>query len=241
MVKKTLPRLLFLLLIMAGLPKAVPGLLAQNVIGFSPYGFSGMPDSVYAGTQLPVGAFVKNLSPNQAFFDTVTINGYIDTGSANVYFTIPPDSSVYIAPGDSMFFLIPVDFRDTAQGGVFKIGNNTIVVWPASTGSGFSTGDSLFANVYIIDTINNVPDPLPPERIEVRCYPVPGSGPLYIKSTNPNVKPVSALIYDADGRLVQYAENLSGGVITQTLPTGIYYVEVLFDNQQRRTYKIVRY
>lgn len=240
MVKKFLPRLLFLLLIMAGMPKAVPGLLAQNTIGFSPYGFSGMPDTVYAGAQLPVGAFVKNLSPNNAFYDTVTINGYIDTGSANVFFTIPPDSSVYIAPGDSMFFLIPVDFRDTYQGGVFKIGNNTIVVWPASTSSGFSTGDSLVANVFVIDTINGI-RPENRETIEVRCYPVPGSGPLFIKSSSPNVKPVSALIYDADGRLVQYADNLSSGIITQTLPTGIYYVEVLFENQQRRTYKIVRY
>lgn len=238
--KYTLPKLLLLLLILAGLPKASTGLYAQNTIGFSPYGFSGMPDTVYAGAQLPVGAFVKNLSPNQTFSDSVQLNGYIDTGSANVSFFIPPDTLITLPPGDSIFVIIPIDFRDSYMGGLFKIGNNTIVIWPAAFSSGFGTGDSLRANVYVIDTINSV-RPVEPDVIEVRCYPVPGSGgPLYITSTNQNIQPVAAIIHDSQGRVVQVSHDLSQGILTESLAPGVYYVEVFFDNEQRRTYKIIR-
>lgn len=238
MIKRILPKVLLLLLLIAGKVGAPEELRAQNTIGFSNYGFTGINDSLYAGDSVAAGAFIKNYSSQLAYIDSIQLMGYIDTGAV-VPLSFPPfyDS---IMPLDSIFAIMLFDVRDAFMGGPFKIGNNTIVIWPASYNSNFITSDTLRINVLVIDTINGL-GPQPPERIEVRCYPVPGSGPLYITSTNSNINPVSAIVYDAEGRIVQVSPDISNGIITQILPPGVYFVEVLFDNEQRRTYKIVRW
>src|ERR1044072_3752801 len=104
MLKRFLPRLLFVLTLLAssGMNRSA-GLMAQDTIGFARSGWSGMPPSVYSGTLVTAGAFVKNLSfsayPES---DTIQIAGYIDTlGPSVIPFITPPLDSVHLYAQDS--------------------------------------------------------------------------------------------------------------------------------------------
>jgi len=213
-------------------------LRSQNLIGFGSTGFSGMPDTAYSGDSIPVGAFVKNFSPQAYPVDTIQIRGYIDTGSVHIPFAFPP--VVYSIPAyDSAFFILPTVFRDIHMGGNFRIGNNVIVVWPAVYHAGFSTGDSLTATVFVIDTISGIP---PGGTVDesVRCFPVPSSGPLYIYSASTNYHPKEVMVHDASGQVVYYSKNAGASIDTEPWRPGIYFIEITFDNGAKHTYKIVR-
>lgn len=228
-----------LLLLMTALPKQSA---AQDSLAFSPNSLSGLPDTVVAGDTIVFGSYVYNFG-NVLFYDTMSVTGYVDTTgnfTNTIPFYIPQAQPIYLNPGDSAFIISVLEFRAANAGGFFKIGNNTIVIWPARAHTNSSPVDSLVLHVLVIDTTTGL-GPIPPDLIEVRCYPVPGSGPLYITSSSANTQPKSAIIYDAEGKLVHYTDDLSSGVVTQTLPIGVYYIEVIFDNNQRRTYKIVRW
>jgi hypothetical protein len=240
--KRFFPRLLFALLLLAGsgMSRISAGLHAQNTIGFSLFGFSGMPDTVYAGDTIPVGAFFKNFgvtSYNPS--DTFEIRGSIDTLSGPpILFSFPPDTTS-LAPGDSTFVIFPIDFRDNHMGGNFKIGNNIIVVWPISYNQTWGTHDSLTATVFVIDTINGIGPELSPYE-GVRCYPVPASGPMYITSNNPSMRPKEVIIRSATGDVVFVSKTPSFGIETESWANGVYFLEVTFDNGSRRVYKVVK-
>jgi hypothetical protein len=211
---------------------------AQNSIGFSNIGFTGMPDTVQAGTSTPVGAFLENLSAFNDYSDSVQIVGYIDTGSVN---TVPisfPVTYFQLAAGASQFVIMPVSFTEQQLGGYFRIGSNTIVIWPISFDPNFDTGDSLHATVVILPAGTGGPVSRP--GTDVRCFPVPASGPLYITSQNAMQKPVSVVVRDMAGKTVAVSSSLENGIDTEPWPAGIYFLEVTFDDGTTGTYKISR-
>lgn len=228
--------LALLVLVLAGALPLNRGLRAQNAIGFGSIGFTGMPDSINTGNTVPVGAFLQNFSAFNAYNDSVQIVGYIDTGSVYVPIAFPVNY-YQLAAGDSAFVIMPVSFNDPNLGGYFRIGSNTIVIWPISFDPNFVTGDSLHATVVVFPTgmgpeLEN--NPL------VKCYPVPASGPLYITSLNAALRPVNVVVRDMNGKFVAESKSLADGIDTEPWPAGIYFLQVTFDDGSTGVYKISR-
>lgn len=218
----------------------VSSLKAQDTLAFTPNGLSGWPDTAFAGDSIPVGAFLKNYSDSTVFGDSLIVEGYVDTGLV-VPFSIPYFQLLQVwqlAPGDSSFLIIPVAFRPGNQGGNFRVGNNVVVVWPVALGSQFVTGDSIYANVFLIDTISSIGPEY--QQADVRIYPVPSRGPLYINSYHPNLRITAVVIRDAAGREIYRRENTSAPIETEAWSPGIYTVETLLSNGTSSYYKIIR-
>jgi hypothetical protein len=213
------------------------GLRAQYVIGFGPTGFTGMPDSVYSPTTQFVGTFLKNTS-SLNFNDSIQVIGYIDTGSVNTVPLYFPPGTFSLNAGDSVFLPIQIDFRDTYMGGLFRIGNNTIVIWPVMYDPNWDTGDSLVATVFVMDSINGIHEA--PSNSSLRCYPIPSSGPLYMVNASPHNQPVHAVIRNEQGQIVAENDNPLGGIDTEPWPAGIYLIEVTFEDGTKGTYKVMR-
>lgn len=227
-------------LMFAGMSRSNAGLHAQSGIGFGTPGFVGMPDTAYSGDTVWVGSFIKNYdSLVPVFNDTIQIQGYIDTGSAHINFSLPPITQFSLPPGDSLFFLLTFPFVDNQMGGQFRIGNNVIVVWPIVQNPYFGIHDSLSANVFVLDTISGLgPEYFPDEG--VRCYPVPASGPMYVTSNNPHLHPKEITVRDASGKIVFFTTTPSFGIETESWANGVYLLDVIFDNGSRRVYKVVK-
>jgi hypothetical protein len=237
--QKILVRLVMLLAFTSLLQ--VNSVKAQDTLSFTPNGLSGWPDTAFAGDSIPVGAFLKNYSTSNTFMDSLMVEGYVDSGQV-VPFSIPYFQLYQVwqlAPGDSSFLIIPIAFRPGNQGGPFRIGNNVVVVWPVSfSSSQWVTGDSISVNVFLIDTLSSIGDD--PLRSDVRIYPVPSRGPLYIHSYHPQLQITSVIIRDAAGREVYHGENSSAPIDTEAWAPGIYTVETLLSNGTSSYYKIIR-
>lgn len=215
---------------------------SQNLIAFTPNGLSGWPDSINADTNtVLVGGYLKNYSPDSIFQDSFRVDGYIDTG-----LVVPFSISFYnlyqsfqLSPGDSGFLILPFVFQTGSQGGQFHVGNNVVVVWPISVGPGqFSPGDSLELNVFLIDTLSSIGHDYPPA--DVRIYPVPANGPLYINSYHPQYRVTGIVIRDALGQEMYRTDNPSGPINTDAWASGLYTVETSLSNGSVSYYKILR-
>ena len=213
----------------------------QNVLAFTPNGLSGWPDTTYATDSTYVGAFLKNYSPDSMFTDSFRVDGYVDTGSF-VFFSIPFYNlygNFYLQPLDSSFLILPFVFNTGSQGGFFHVGNNVVVVWPVSVGPGsFQTGDSVTVNVFLIDTLSSLGPEYPGANI--RIYPIPSNGPLYISSYHPQYRITEVTIRDAAGREVYHGGADSGPIDTSQWAPGLYTVEALLNNGSKGYYKIIR-
>ncbi len=214
---------------------------AQDTLSFTPNGLSGWPDTAYAMDSIPVGAFLKNYSDSSTFMDSLMVQGYVDTGLV-VPFSIPYfylfQQAWQLPAGDSAFLIIPVGFRPGNQGGNFRIGNNVVVVWPVALGSQFATGDSIFVNVFLIDTINSIDRDYP--GADVRIYPVPSRGPLYINSFHPQWQIAEVIIHDAAGREVYRGQGGTAPIDTESWSPGVYTVQTILSNGESSYYKIIR-
>jgi len=240
MLTRIFPRLLLTLLLLplAGLRSDSAGLKAQDTIGFNQSSLSGWHFQVNAGDSVTFGAYLHNQSMANPFYDSIQISGYIDTGAAPIPFSFPIIPNVYIGANSDQFFIGTIHFFDNYQSGMFRIGGNTIVIWPTLYDPNFNTGDSLTATVIVIDTINSVgPEPPAPE---VRCYPVPASGPLYITGPQQSSQPVSVIVRDNTGRIIATAENPSQGIDTEPWAPGIYLLEIYFENGDKSYIKVMR-
>lgn len=209
---------------------------AQDTIGFGPTGFSGMPDSVWSGEYLPVGAFLKNYS-SSPYNNFIQITGLVDSGGIPVPLVFPPVN--YQIPGnDSLFVINHIDFTAGYLGGIFAIGNNTIVIWPILFDPNWNTGDSLRATVFVMDSIVGVNDLA--DESSIRCYPVPSSGLLYLTSSSRNLVPESAIIRSSTGEIVFRTNTPLNAIDVSTWSPGVYFIEVTFENGRQGVYKIMR-
>jgi hypothetical protein len=242
-IRHTLPMKLAMLLVVmfGGLIISGNNLRAQSTIGLSPGGFYGLPDTVANGDHYPVGTFVEIQSLIDSLNnDSVQLVGYIDTipGPSTTIPFASPYASITLNPGDSAFFILPITFTAGATGQGFRIGNNVIVVWPICTSNpNFSTGDSITANVIVLDGISTGPEPEPGN---VRCYPVPANGPLYVTSSDSNLVVKEIIVRNAAGEIVAVSDNPTLAIPTEYWAPGVYMLEVTFENGKRSFYKIMR-
>lgn len=213
-------------------------LSAQSTLGFDAVGFIGMPDTVATGEQWLVGAFVKNYSSFDSLMnDSVRVIGYIDSLSGpTTPWTSPWVSGVSLGPNDTVFFILPILFDASSSGNGFRIGNNVIVVWPITSHPNYGS-DSLSVNVFVVTGVSTGPDP---EVGEVRFFPVPASGPLFVTSSNRSLVVKEITIRDAAGKIIAVSDNPREGINTDEWASGIYMLEVTFDNGKRSVYKIIK-
>ncbi len=211
----------------------------QSSIGFDSIGFIGMPDTVATGELWQIGAFIRNYSSFDSLTnDSVRIVGYIDTLAGPPYAQYTsPWVNISLLPNDTIFYIVPILFDATSAGAAFHIGNNVIVVWPVTTNPDFISSDTITVSVIVLDGIGTGPDI---DIGEIRCYPVPASGPLYVTSSNRNMVIKEITIRDASGKIVAISDNPVEGIITDDWATGIYMLEVTFENGKRSNFKIVK-
>lgn len=215
----------------------------QSIIGFAPNGFSGWPDSVQAGQTIPVAALLKNYDTATVFQDSFRVDGYVDTGAAYLNFSIPfyqlYQMGFTVNPLDSELIILPIDFDLGSMGGNFHVGNNVVVVWPISENGVFTTLDSITLNVIVIDTLSSIHED--PESEDVRIYPVPANGPVFITSYHPLYQVESVIIYDVNGQVMYKSEpNSTGPIDTERWAPGMYLVETTLSNGAVSYYKILR-
>jgi hypothetical protein len=225
-------------LVLSGLNSGNSLSAQQSTIGFDSIGFIGMPDTVATGELWQIGAFIRNYSSFDSLVnDSVQIVGYIDTLSGPTTPYISPWVSISLLPNDTIFYIVPILFDATPPGAAFHIGNNVIVVWPVTTNPSFISSDTITVSVIVLDGIGTGPDI---EIGEIKCFPVPASGPLYVTSSNRNMVIEEVTVRDATGKIVAVSDNPVTGIITDTWATGIYILEVTFENGKSSTYKIVK-
>ena len=233
--------ILLLVAVMGGLIISGNSLRAQSTIGFNGQGFYGMPDTVANHDNHLVGTFVEVYTGLDSLNnDSVQLVGYIDTTGGPGPYTqfASPFASITLNPGDSVFFILPIQFDAGFSGQGFRIGNNVIVVWPiCTTNPSFSTGDSITANVVVLDGISTGPEPV---AGEVRCYPVPASGPLYVTSSDRSLVVKEIVIRNAAGQIIAVSDDPASGILTDDWASGVYMLEVTFENGKRSFYKIIR-
>ena len=79
---------------------------AQNLLAFTPNGFSGWPDSIpRGGDTVTVGGWLKNYSPDSAFQDYLYIEGTVDTGAGPISFSYDfsfLQPTFQLAPGEQL-------------------------------------------------------------------------------------------------------------------------------------------
>lgn len=213
---------------------------AQNSFAFTPNGLSGWSDTVYAWDSILVAGYLKNYDSLITFMDSLEIHGYVDTGSALVPFSIPMQMPQLwsLPPLDSSWLIFPVVFTPGSSGGEFHVGNNVVVVWPFTTTGTFEAMDSVVLNVFLIDTLNSAGHDYPPA--EVRIYPVPANGPLYINSYHPQYRVETIVIRDATGREVYRGRSGSGPIDTEGWASGLFTIETTLSNGSVSYYKILR-
>ncbi|HET6990585.1 MAG TPA: T9SS type A sorting domain-containing protein [Bacteroidia bacterium] len=232
--------IIMVVLVLPGMNRNCQGLFAQASIGFTSTGLQGMPDSAYSnGNTIYVGADLKNYDSTFAFpsTDTLQIIGYIDTTAAPIPIAFPLVSNITIPPGDSIHFALPFVFLDQPMGGNFRIGNNVIVIWPVIYDPNVTTHDSVSVNIFIIDP-NGVPEYNHEEA--VRFYPVPANGPLYVTTGTRSVAVKQVVVRDAAGKIVAISDTPALGIKTDDWASGIYILEITFENGKKSNYKIIR-
>ncbi|MDQ3110750.1 MAG: T9SS type A sorting domain-containing protein [Bacteroidota bacterium] len=234
--RKTSMILVLAMLILSGISSNAR--LSGQTIGFDFQGLIGMPDTVAAGDSYPVGVFVKNFSSFDSLLnDSVQIVGGIDTipgpGFTSM-FALPPVGNISLLPGDTQFFIIPILFDIISAG--FHIGNNVIVVWPICTSNpNFNTQDSITVNVVVLSGISTGPEPG-----EIKCFPVPANGPLFVTSSNRTLVIKQIVITDASGKIIAVSDNPGAGIDTNDWAAGIYLLDITFENGQKSVYKVIR-
>jgi hypothetical protein len=216
-------------------------LRAQSTLGFNSVGFYGLPDTVANHDNHLVGTFLEVYTGIDSLYnDSVQLVGYIDTipGPSPTNPIASPFATVTLNPGDSVFFILPVTFDAGFNGQGFRIGNNVIVVWPVCTSNpNFSTGDTITANIIVLDGISTGPEPDPGN---VRCYPVPASGPLYVTSSDRNLVVKQIIVHNAAGEIITVSDNPSLAIPTEDWASGVYLLEITFENGRKSFYKIMR-
>jgi hypothetical protein len=211
---------------------------AQNYIGFYPPVLIGLPDTVSTGDSITAGAVLGNLSP-LVYNDTLTIQGYVDTGSGTVNFLYQVYPQAYINPFDTIPFIFQFGVQLASQQGSFRIGGNVIVIWPVVSDPQFDTGDSIVVPVYVRNGTGVAEQPRS-RPTGVRCFPVPTSNKLNIEVLPGHPSPEYILIRDVRGRIVHQSPFAPQPVNTEHWESGIYILECRYEDGSRNFIRIIR-
>jgi len=201
--------------------------------------FGTVPNDTFdLGTSYSLNLWVKNYGPSSyvpATFDSLKIYTAVrDTANFSVLNIVDINLSLLgdsIAAGDSAYATLTGTFIDSTAG--YHKDINVIVIWPYTGSASFL--DSLEFPIYLV-----VPDGIGEIDINsiINVFPNPATDHLSIENKS-QFAIEEVRIMDISGRLVATLRNPTK-IETKTWPAGMYLVNVLFDNKQTRTVRIIK-
>ncbi|HLP19323.1 MAG TPA: hypothetical protein VK174_03445 [Chitinophagales bacterium] len=175
------------------------------------------------------GTYSGNISLAYKIIDDVDSLTYIGTtgslDSSGLNFYDGPDN---IPPGDTSYRSI----YGRVNTPKFKTGPSVVVIWPIATNNGYAINNMSFS----IDIV----DPLNISRLtggNIRVYT--GNGNMQIERDGEiNIKRVR--IYDILGRQLLDVPNPANSMPLPGSGPGIYVAEIIYNNNQRQTFRFYR-
>ncbi len=177
-----------------------------NVVNYGPQPYSGMISLEYGVDSSNTGNSLVSLRTDTFQSNNLSVFGYI---------------------GDSANILISTGFRS---------GINTVVIWPRSTSSSFTTYDSLKIPVWVMcfAGINN-----PEIKISAKVFPNPAKQELFIANNDKIFIIEQVRVLSTDGKLLS-DERFTGKVDLSTLAPGIYFIEFQSTSGKTSRYKVIK-
>lgn len=214
---------------------------AQDTIRINPRALDSIPSNTYAlnDTGPEFGVWLYNESSSQysdvvSFGYSITSGGFVSTylssqvaGNSGISFS---PHSVQIPPHDSLLMQYMKPYFGSPE---FVIGSSTIVIWPVVNNSHTVILDSASKQIVIAD-----PSGISSASSEDLKVFMSG-GSLIVKNTSQNAFG-DIRIFNSVGELLN-SQKLSGQAIVpmEQYDAGVYIVEVILCNGNRRVYKIV--
>lgn len=216
---------------------------AQAQVNLSISKITGLPDSIAEGDTVQVNLTLFNHGPG-VFNSNLVINAFLQ--DTTIQQLVPYDSlslpNFFLAPNDSVTLTIPVyaHTQNTNPTGPLRIGNNIIVVWPASGGLGVNTLDSLTDSLVVLGPTGVAPSNgrITPNNIyfyfnleHAELFVLPGPDKTNISKVD---------VFDILGRGIFTYNGHPEVISIERWESGIYLIEVTFANGERKSYKVLK-
>jgi len=190
-------------------------------------------DTTYFNTPDTFKIKVKNYGP-QIFAGAVEIVYAVDSSNTGNGITpVISDSSIVNIPlngsvGDSSSISIAPN--------AFRSGINTVVIWPRSASSAFTTHDSLKLSVWVLGYagIHNLSG-----KEKTFVFPNPTQNRLYIANKDPDFIIEQVRILDISGQLI-YSDFFKGSIDASKLTSGTYTLEFSDKTGKTSRYKVIK-
>jgi hypothetical protein len=151
---------------------------------------------------------------NQAFLTTETQGLWM---SSNMNTTTPGWTLVESYP-----------FRQPQR--VFFNPYNQNEMWVTSFGNGMKVG---LMNATAVNKVRF-------EKPDINIYPNPFDDVIYFNVSNLNRHVGKINVYNMNGQLLHSEQNTNNSIRTSSLPSGVYMLEFIFDDQSRKYTKVVK-
>ncbi len=203
----------------------------QNHLGISKV-ITGFKDSVDINQSVSYQVYIKNYGPD-VFNGYFNVNTWVDStsNSSGIFHFSRKDtivSSATINPGDSLL----MNIGDTYDLVTYRTTGNTIVVWPITNESGWSTIDSVFHEVYVRAPVGI--NEFGINEYDFLIWPNPAIDELFISIDKLKVNIEDVRVLNSLGQYiltVPFEEKIN----IAELSTGIYLLEL--NATERKYYK----
>jgi len=203
-----------------------------DTIGIYPFGPHWIPDTVFAQSQDSISVLVQNKGTNP-------ISGPLTLTIAVVDSFLTIIDSVVLAvtlnPSDTIRMTIYNHLFDTTSGN-YKLGGNTVVIWPSAVG--VYTSDSLWDTIVVVIDVGT-DEPVWKGYERLLLYPNPTNGNIFIRFDGREKDIELVRITDVKGRLVEEHER-AVKLNLRKLKPGVYFIEVHLNGKRKKTFKVMR-
>lgn len=193
----------------------------------------GFPDSAYTGATYSTYAIVRNTGTTP-YQGSIQILFQADSQTVGYYYN--SNQAILLLPQDTAVLAPPNGFTFSAS--KFHSGGNVVVVWPYTSTS--VSVSYLTTSVYILGALTGIETPA--AELNLQAWPNPTRAELYLSARGRQLE--SVRIFSLEGRLVS-AQSLPAGEETpaidlQTLPVGMYVIEVMDAGGMRSMVKVLK-
>lgn len=208
--------------------------VAQDTIGIYAFGPHWVPDTVFAQSQDSISVFVQNKGANQINVPITLKIAILDSAILTIVDSVI--LTVTLNPMDTIRITILNHLFDTLPGGNYKLGGNTVVIWPSAVG--VYTSDSLWDTIVVVIGVGV--DEFAWQGYEsLLLYPNPTNGDVFIHFDGRKKDIELVRITDVKGRLVKEYERTTKLNLRKLKP-GVYFIEVHLNNKLKKTFKVMR-
>ena len=209
---------------------------AQNfttltVTRFGVGGILGFPDTIFGGTSYLINMVITNIG-NMPFTNTPAnpLTILMQADSSFLPYELAQTNSLFtLQPGDTTSITIVDSFPQ----GVFKLGNNVVVVWPSKNAPLDFTADSTYVYTYYVgfSGVNDF------DAFGLKVYPTVFNDIIYLKPYNE--QPFQFSLCNAFGQIVLSGHNPSALAVSH-LNSGLYYLYIKQKNKVLFATKLIK-